>query len=46
VRERLVVITRGNEYSPPLIASMRRNPVLVLEPPRDSMNSRPLSQWA
>jgi hypothetical protein len=36
VRERLVVITRSDNYSPLAIATMRHVPILIVEPVRDT----------
>jgi len=39
VRERLVVITRSDDYSPLAIATMRHVPILIVEPMRDTVES-------
>ena len=39
VRERLIVITRSDDYSPLAIATMRHVPILIVEPVRDTVES-------
>ncbi|HXF86979.1 MAG TPA: hypothetical protein VNK48_01320 [Xanthobacteraceae bacterium] len=41
VHERLIVMTRSEESPPWMIASLRRVPVLVLEPAREAREGRP-----
>jgi hypothetical protein len=40
VRERLIVITRSDDYSPLAIATMRHVPILIVEPVRDTVESK------
>jgi hypothetical protein len=39
LRERLVVMTRGNNSIPMIVASLRRVPVLIVEPAKDKIAS-------
>lgn len=41
VRERLIVMTRSEERPPSMIASLRRVPILILEPERDDRAGQP-----
>lgn len=41
VRERLIVMTRSEERPPSMIASLRRVPILILEPARETPERQP-----